>query len=211
MKDSDGVSKYEKAIPLPDRIDYMNALKDAGHRITYWTARGGHSGIDHTEITKRQLAEWGVKHDELRMGKPSYDLLIDDKTQHPDLIQLPRTRKTRPGIVPKAWGYETIFAANESYCGKMLHFFKGAKCSMHYHMSKSESLFVISGKFLFKYIEPRTADIVEITFSTGESVTSKRGEPHQVICLEEGDLIEVSTGDKPEDIYRIIKGDTKTL
>jgi len=211
MKDSDGVTKYEKAIPLPDRIAYMNALKDAGHRITYWTARGGHSGLDHTEITKRHLAEWGVKHDELRMGKPSYDLLIDDKTQHPDLLQLPRVRKTRPGIVPKAWGYETVFTKNDSYCGKILHFFKDAKNSMHYHCSKSETLFVMSGKFLLKYVDTRTADVKELTFEVGESIVNEKGEPHQILCLEEGDLFEVSNTDIETDNYRVMKGDSQTV
>ena len=31
------------------------------------------------EITKDQLRAWGVKHHELIMGKPHYDIFIDDK------------------------------------------------------------------------------------------------------------------------------------
>jgi hypothetical protein len=33
--------------------------------------------------------------------------------------------------------------------------------------------------------------------------------PHQVICLEEGMLIEVSTPDSVEDNYRVAKGDSQ--
>ena len=30
-------------------------------------------------LTQNQLNDWGVKYHELRMGKPAFDLLIDDK------------------------------------------------------------------------------------------------------------------------------------
>ena len=70
---------YSRAIPIKERINFFNELYDAGHRIIYLTARGQQSGIDHSNLTKRQLDEWGVKRTELRMGKPSYDYWIDDK------------------------------------------------------------------------------------------------------------------------------------
>ena len=70
---------YAQARPMKDRIKFFNQLYDAGHTIIYWTARGGNSGIDHSELTKKQLDEWGVKKTELRMGKPPYDYWIDDK------------------------------------------------------------------------------------------------------------------------------------
>jgi hypothetical protein len=70
---------YIKHTPIVDRIERMNKLYDEGHTIIYWTARGSTSGIDHSELTQRQLDEWGVKYSELRLGKPSYDIWIDDK------------------------------------------------------------------------------------------------------------------------------------
>ena len=33
--------------------------------------------------------------------------------------------------------------------------------------------------------------------------------PHQVICIEEGTIIEVSTPDSVEDNYRVAKGDSQ--
>ena len=45
----------------------------------YWTARGTGSGIDWEEITTEQFKRWGVKHHEIKFGKPIYDLFIDDK------------------------------------------------------------------------------------------------------------------------------------
>ena len=54
-------------------------MKHDGHVIVYWTARGSVTGIDWRDITESQLKDWGVKYHELRFGKPSFDLLIDDK------------------------------------------------------------------------------------------------------------------------------------
>jgi hypothetical protein len=61
-----------------DRIAKVNQLFDDGHEIHYWTARGGRTGKDWSELTKQQLEEWGCKYTSLKMGKPSYDVWIDD-------------------------------------------------------------------------------------------------------------------------------------
>tara|TARA_Y100001937_G_C7074470_1_gene309943 strand:+ start:708 stop:1025 length:318 start_codon:yes stop_codon:yes gene_type:complete len=75
-------NKYEDAKPLKARINFFNKLYYQGHQIIYWTARGGASGVDYSELTKQQLDEWGVKRTELRMKKPSYDYWIDDKAHN---------------------------------------------------------------------------------------------------------------------------------
>lgn len=70
---------YAKAQPDEERIEKINKLYDEGHIIVYWTARGTMTGTNWYDITRDQLEEWGAKHHELRMGKPAYDLFIDDK------------------------------------------------------------------------------------------------------------------------------------
>ena len=50
-----------------------------GHEIHYWTARGGNSGKDWTELTHQQLKEWGVLYTSITMKKPVYDVWIDDR------------------------------------------------------------------------------------------------------------------------------------
>ena len=73
--------RYDQASPLPANIETINNLYNNGHEITYYTARGRLSGIDYTELTKKQLDEWGCKYHNLIMNhKPSYDLMICDKT-----------------------------------------------------------------------------------------------------------------------------------
>lgn len=74
-----GVADYEHSTPLNYRINKINSLYDKGHTIIYWTARGSSSGRDYLELTKKQLKEWGVKSHDIRVGKPSYDVWIDDK------------------------------------------------------------------------------------------------------------------------------------
>ena len=49
------------------------------HRIVLFTARGSATGIDWTDVTRRQMQAWGVKHHQLLFGKPAADYYIDDK------------------------------------------------------------------------------------------------------------------------------------
>ena len=70
---------YTKAGPMVENIRRINRLFEAGNRIILLTARGYVTGIDWSEGTRRQLAEWGVRHHELRFGKPAADFYVDDK------------------------------------------------------------------------------------------------------------------------------------
>lgn len=70
---------YNQAQPYPKRIAKVNELYDAGHRVIFFTARGSVTGIDHRDLTESQLKKWGVKYHELRLGKPQYDIIVDDK------------------------------------------------------------------------------------------------------------------------------------
>lgn len=70
---------YNKAVPIKLNIEKANRLYDDGHTIVYWTARGSVTGKDWTELTNNQLNLWGVKYHEIRLGKPYYDIFIDDK------------------------------------------------------------------------------------------------------------------------------------
>ena len=75
-----GIRDYKQAQPFKKRIKKINILFEAGNEIHYWTARGSVTGIDHLELTKSQLKQWGCKYTSLRVGdKPHYDLWIDDK------------------------------------------------------------------------------------------------------------------------------------
>lgn len=74
-----GVHQYTDAVPLHERIKLINNLYDSGHEIHYWTARGSASGTDRYQITLDQLTKWGVKFHSFNVGKPVYDIWVDDK------------------------------------------------------------------------------------------------------------------------------------
>ena len=78
---------YENAIPNREAIELVNRLRAEGHRVIIHTARFmGRASGDETEarrlgfeFTRQQLLEWGVQFDALHLGKPRYDLLVDDR------------------------------------------------------------------------------------------------------------------------------------
>lgn len=113
------------------------------------------------------------------------------------------------GFVEKGWGSELIWATNDKYCGKLLRFNTGSKFSMHFHSVKEESWYVLSGKFIIRYIECSDASIHEQILNSGDTWHNDPLLPHQLICVEEGVVIEVSTPDSVEDNYRVLPGDSQ--
>jgi len=205
-------SNYTESKPINERIYKVNKLKDDGNKITIWTARGQTSGIDYTELTKKQLTDWGIRYDKLLMGKPSYDLYIDDKSVNVDKHwKIPtknlKSKKIESKIVKKGWGKEIWFVNNDEYCGKILCFEKGKKFSMHYHVEKKETWYIAKGKFLFSWICPQKGIVYNEYLNIGDVITNERGEAHQMEALEDSEIFEVSTFHKDSDSYRIEKGD----
>lgn len=76
---------YDRASPHTVIIDHVNRLYDAGHRIVIDTSRGWGANRDLRDLTRVQLAEWGVKHHALRVGhKISADRYVDAKALRPE-------------------------------------------------------------------------------------------------------------------------------
>ncbi len=71
---------YSLSEPDTEMIAVINRLYDEGNRIVLHTARGYVTGRDWTELTKKRLAEWGLKYHELIFGKPNADFYIDDRS-----------------------------------------------------------------------------------------------------------------------------------
>ena len=113
------------------------------------------------------------------------------------------------GHVDKGWGSELIWATNDKYCGKFLKFNTGARFSMHFHREKDETWYVLTGKFKVIHIDTKDESIHEETLLPGDTWRNEPLLPHQIICEEEGTVIEVSTPDSVEDNYRVAKGDSQ--
>jgi quercetin dioxygenase-like cupin family protein len=203
---------YNNATPITERVRYVNGLKQQGNHITIWTARGATSGIDHRELTIKQLTDWCVQYDELLMGKPNYDIYIDDKSFNVDTFwpvpkeNVEKSKKLPVEIVPKGWGKEVIFVNNDEYCGKLLCFEKDKKFSMHYHIKKKETWYVSKGSFILIWVETNTGTTYTEYLKVGDVITNERGEPHQLIALEDAEVFEVSTKHYDEDSFRMWKG-----
>ena len=204
-------SEYENSEPIQLRIDKVNQLKEEGHHITIWTARGSKSGINWKELTTQQLEKWKVSYDKLLMNKPPYDVYLDDKSFNiNDFWKIPNngpSRKLKSRIVKKGWGEEIWFVNNDEYCGKILKFNSGKKFSMHYHLKKKETWFISKGSFIFSWIDTEKGITYTDKLTVGDVITNERGSPHQMEALEDSEIFEVSTTHHDEDSYRVYKGD----
>lgn len=113
-------SQYENALPDKVVVNEINRLYDEGNIIKIMTARGCVSGVDHTQLTEKQLNDWGVKYHELLMHiKPHADWFIDDKGIHISewKSKIPSVR----GIIAGAFdlihpGYVRMFKECKLHC-----------------------------------------------------------------------------------------------
>lgn len=113
------------------------------------------------------------------------------------------------GNVAKGWGSEEIWATNDLYCGKFMNFKSGSKFSLHFHAHKDETWYVLSGRFTVRTINTQDASEYYRELNPGDVWHNPPLLPHQLICHEEGTVIEVSTADSVEDNYRIEPGDSQ--
>ena len=91
--DIDGVicatnkSNYDKSKPKKKVIKYINNLFEDGYEIKIFTARYmGRNSENSKKVYKmgykktlNQLKKWNLKFNRLILGKPSYDIFVDDK------------------------------------------------------------------------------------------------------------------------------------
>ena len=109
---------------------------------------------------------------------------------------------------PKGWGFEKWIVNCEEYCGKLLYFVKGKKCSWHYHVLKDEVFYLQSGKMLIKYSEKNDLTTAsELILNPGDNFHVYRGLRHRMIAIEDSELFEFSTQHFDSDSYRVQKGD----
>ena len=135
-----------------------------------------------------------------RVGSPQHQSLREPK----DLEKVDDPIK----FVSKGWGYEKWIVNFPLYCGKILFFAQGKKCSWHYHRKKDEVFYVQSGavEVTFGWDDDiNKADSLLLT--EGEKFHVPAGLRHQMFALKDTELFEFSTEHFDEDSYRIIQGD----
>ena len=112
-----------------------------------------------------------------------------------------------PSFVPKGWGGEIIPVNKKEYCGKVLIFNKGKKCSFHRHF-KDENFFLFKGRLILRISEEDDLNTAEeFILEEGQCYYIYPNLVHQMEGLADVSyLIEYSTQDTDESI-RIVKGD----
>lgn len=118
-----------------------------------------------------------------------------------------RMHVEKPTKVDKGWGYELHIVNNDMYCGKILHFNEGGVGSLHFHLDKQESWYILKGCIRILGINPDTAEEYQISAHEGDVINIPRGVVHQVTAVCDVDIMEVSTPDVFYDNYRVKKGD----
>ena len=111
-------------------------------------------------------------------------------------------------FVKKGWGYEKWIVNKEEYCGKLLFFKQGKRCSWHHHKIKDEVFYLQSGKMVVRFSEGDDIQKAEeVLLEAGQNFYIYPGLRHQMEALEDSELYEFSTEHFDEDSYRILKGD----
>lgn len=86
-RNQNGAWDYEGAQPIKERIEKINALYEEGHDIIVDTARGTENFDWWLKLTTKQLADWGLKYSQLRVGsKFEADVYVDDKGTNSEIF-----------------------------------------------------------------------------------------------------------------------------
>lgn len=126
-------------------------------------------------------------------------------SDHPNI-----TRKDAPPIVrgasprhEKSWGHEIWIANSELYCGKKLTILPNKTTSIHFHVKKTEHVYIGSGTLELTLIE-NTKTTVH-TLEAGDWIFITPGLVHGLANTSEDYLVlfEFSTQHFNNDSYRI--------
>lgn len=107
--------------------------------------------------------------------------------------------------VEKAWGSETWIVNTERYCGKILRLKKGGQCSLHYHVLKDETFYVLYGRVAFELGDPllKYTERTCVELGPEQSVRVAPCTPHRFAGIEDSTIFEFSTHHDDADTYRI--------
>lgn len=129
--------------------------------------------------------------------------------------------------VPKTWGHEQhiVNLREQNYCGKILQIVPGHRCSIHFHVKKHETFFLLEGRLRVEiWIIPCIMHKRAARDPKGLARNGVYHDPSERLDLTPGDtlilppfqahrfeaiggiakFIEFSNYDDPKDSYRIV-------
>lgn len=95
--------------------------------------------------------------------------------------------------VPKPWGHETIWAANELYVGKILHIKAGHRLSVQYHNVKDETVYLLSGTLKYWMQLEGSDTLCDVHLTVGQAYRVTPGTIHSMEAVTDCDVLEAST------------------
>ena len=101
--------------------------------------------------------------------------------------------RTEVRHIPKPWGYEIIWAANDLYVGKILHITAGHKLSVQYHEKKDETVYLLSGALKYCVQMEGDAAPVDQALKVGDAFRITPGTIHYMEAVSDCDVLEAST------------------
>ncbi|MFN0207463.1 MAG: cupin domain-containing protein [Planctomycetota bacterium] len=109
-------------------------------------------------------------------------------------------------LEPKGWGEEHWVHNDENYCGKKMIIKKGKRCSLHFHVRKTETFFIQSGKVEMEFID-RNGKREVFVMVPGDTCEITPGLMHRFKGIEDAEVFEFSTQHFEDDSYRVERGD----
>ena len=107
-----------------------------------------------------------------------------------------------PKRVDKPWGYETIWALTDRYCGKLLFVRAGEQLSLQFHRVKDETIYVHEGRIEIEIGAPGDKIPESEVVGPGTAFRIQPGVVHRWLALEDSIVLEVSTPDL-DDVVRL--------
>lgn len=101
--------------------------------------------------------------------------------------ELEAVKKEYENKTDKPWGYEKILILTEMYSTKELYIKEGFRTSLHYHIEKDETMYILSGSGYIEFEDKKEY------FSKNDSIRIQPGVVHSIVATENTLLHEVST------------------
>jgi mannose-6-phosphate isomerase len=105
----------------------------------------------------------------------------------------------------KPWGHEVHFASRDGqYVGKIINVTQGHSLSLQYHVSKDETISVLSGAAIIEY-GPAADALTSQHFGPGDTIHLPPGIVHRITAITDLVFAEASTADPGwrEDVVRL--------
>lgn len=104
-------------------------------------------------------------------------------------------------VIEKPWGKEEVIEINDRYMLKKLTMWAGHRCSLQYHTTKCETIYVLSGKLRI-YFGSTQYQMTSELYGKNETITLIPGIIHRMEAIEESIYLEASTPDM-DDVVRL--------